>query len=69
MFQKKDAKLGIYGPERLNRFIAIVFKNDPWTDSIAAVSFLGEGNDKIEKAYCSFSYQISTTSPYVPRSS
>ena len=54
-----------YGPEKLDRFLAIVFKNDPWADSVSAVSFVGEGNGRFENVSCSYSYPISATSPYI----
>ena len=62
-----------YGPNPADRFLAIIFKNDPWLDDDAFVSFLStpEFHDlsgKNKAVHCLFTYPIQSNSSfqYVP---
>ena len=58
-----------YGPYPADRYLAIVFKNDPWIDDDAYVSFLSTAynhdlSGKKKLLHCSFRYPIKTKSSY-----
>jgi hypothetical protein len=58
-----------YGPKPMDRFIAIVFKNDPWLDEDAYVSFISttqhyDLSGKMSTVYCSFTYPIQSRSSF-----
>ena len=59
-----------YGSEPPDRFIEIVFRNDPWLDDNAYVSFISttfnyDSSGKFKTAYCSFNYPIETKSSFL----
>ena len=58
-----------YGSSPADRFIAIVFKNDPWVDASSFVSFLNTPNNydlsgKSKTAHCAFTYPIQINSSF-----